>query len=42
MRIGTLAAETGEAQALSKLADQLRWAADDGFASVWMSNIFGL
>jgi F420-dependent oxidoreductase-like protein len=42
MRIGILAAETGGAQALSKLADQLRQAADDGFASVWMSNIFGL
>src|SRR5579859_4782363 len=42
MRIGTLAAETGEAQALGKLADQLRRAADDGLASVWMSNIFGL
>jgi 5,10-methylenetetrahydromethanopterin reductase len=42
MRIGILAAETGGAQALSKLADQLRRAADDGFASAWMSNIFGL
>jgi 5,10-methylenetetrahydromethanopterin reductase len=42
MRIGTLAAETGGAQALGKLADQLRRAADDGLASVWMSNIFGL
>ena len=42
MRIGTLAAETGGDQALAKLADQLRRAADDGFASVWMSNIFGL
>ena len=42
MRIGTMAAETGGEQALGKLADQLRRAADDGFASVWMSNIFGL
>jgi 5,10-methylenetetrahydromethanopterin reductase len=42
MRIGTLAAETGGAQALGKLADHLRQAADDGLASVWMSNIFGL
>ena len=42
MRIGTLATDTGEAQALGKLADQLRRAADDGLASVWMSNIFGL
>src|SRR5215467_7919992 len=42
MRIGILAAETGGDQALGKLADQLRRAAGDGLASVWMSNIFGL
>ena len=42
MRIGILAAETAGDQALGKLTDQLRRAADDGFASVWMSNIFGL
>src|SRR5271165_6032266 len=42
MRIGILAAEPGGPQALSKLADQLRQAADDGFASFWLSNIFGL
>jgi 5,10-methylenetetrahydromethanopterin reductase len=42
MRIGISAAEQGGDQALSKLADQLRRAADDGFASFWMSNIFGL
>jgi 5,10-methylenetetrahydromethanopterin reductase len=42
MRIGILAAETGGAQALSKLTEQLRRAADDGLASLWMSNIFGL
>ena len=42
MRIGTSAAETGGDQALVKLTDQLRRAADDGFASVWLSNIFGL
>jgi len=42
MRIGILAADTHGEQALAKLADQLRRAADDGFASVWMSNIFGL
>src|SRR5690348_14545714 len=42
MRIGIMAAETGGDQALGKLADQLRRAAGDGFASVWMSNIFGL
>ena len=42
MRIGILAAETGGDQALGKLALHLRRAADDGFASFWMSNIFGL
>ena len=42
MRIGILAVETGDAQALGKLADQLRQAGDDGLASVWVSNIFGL
>jgi 5,10-methylenetetrahydromethanopterin reductase len=42
MRIGISAAERGGDQALVKLADQLRRAADDGFASVWLSNIFGL
>ena len=39
MRIGTTAMETGGAQALVKLADQLRRAADDGLTSVWMANI---
>ncbi len=42
MRIGISAVETGEAQALSKLTDQVRRAADEGFASVWVANIFGL
>jgi 5,10-methylenetetrahydromethanopterin reductase len=42
MRIGTMAADPSGDQALAKLADQLRQAADDGFASFWMSNIFGL
>jgi 5,10-methylenetetrahydromethanopterin reductase len=42
MRIGTQAAGTGGDQALGKLADQIRRAADDGLASVWMANIFGL
>jgi F420-dependent oxidoreductase-like protein len=42
MRIGVMAEERGGDQALVKLADQLRRAADDGFASAWMSNIFGL
>jgi 5,10-methylenetetrahydromethanopterin reductase len=42
MRIGILAAEPGGPKALGKLADQLRRAADDGFASFWLPNIFGL
>jgi 5,10-methylenetetrahydromethanopterin reductase len=42
MRIGIQAVEAGGDQALGKLADQLRQAADDGFASAWMANIFGL
>jgi 5,10-methylenetetrahydromethanopterin reductase len=42
MRIGILAAETSGDQAIGKLADQLKQAADDGLASFWMSNIFGL
>src|ERR1700729_725852 len=42
MRIGILAADTAGDQALGKLTDQLRQTADDGFASFWMSNIFGL
>jgi 5,10-methylenetetrahydromethanopterin reductase len=42
MRIGTLVAEPGGGQALAELADQLRRAAGDGFASAWMSQVFGL
>ncbi len=42
MRIGTSIAEPTGADALDKLADQLRAAANDGFSSAWMSNIFGL
>jgi 5,10-methylenetetrahydromethanopterin reductase len=42
MRIGISAVETGDARALSNLTDQVRRAADDGFASVWIANIFGL
>ena len=42
MRIGTSIAEPSGPEALIKLGDQLRTAADDGFASAWMSNIFGL
>ena len=42
MRIGILAGETDGDEDLGKLTDQLRQTADDGFASFWMSNIFGL
>jgi 5,10-methylenetetrahydromethanopterin reductase len=42
MRIGILAADASGDQALGKLTDQLRRAADDGLSSFWMSNIFGL
>src|SRR5580700_6873044 len=42
MRIGILAADTAGDQAMGKLTDQLRQTADDGFASAWMANIFGL
>src|SRR3984885_14039219 len=42
MRIGILAADTAGDQAMGELTEQLRRTADDGFASFWMSNIFGL
>jgi 5,10-methylenetetrahydromethanopterin reductase len=42
MRIGTMLAEPAGPDALASLADQIRAAVDDGFASAWMSNIFGL
>ena len=42
MRIGVSVSETSGPDALTRLADQLKTAADDGFASAWMSNIFGL
>jgi F420-dependent oxidoreductase-like protein len=42
MRIGTSLAEPAGPEALSKLADQISAAKDDGFASAWISNIFGL
>jgi 5,10-methylenetetrahydromethanopterin reductase len=42
MRIGTFLAEPGGLDALDVLTDQLRTAADDGFSSAWLSNIFGL
>jgi F420-dependent oxidoreductase-like protein len=42
MRIGTSAAEPAGTDALVRLREELQRAADDGFASAWMSNIFGL
>jgi 5,10-methylenetetrahydromethanopterin reductase len=42
MRIGTSVIEPGSPDAFARMAEQLRRAADDGFASAWMSNIFGL
>jgi F420-dependent oxidoreductase-like protein len=42
MRIGTSLTEQTGPDALTALRDQLRKAADDGFASAWLTNIFGL
>jgi 5,10-methylenetetrahydromethanopterin reductase len=42
MRIGTSLTEADGPGALDTLADEIRRAADDGFASGWISNIFGL
>ena len=42
MRIGVSLSERSGPDALVKLTDDLRRAADDGFASAWLSNIFGL
>jgi 5,10-methylenetetrahydromethanopterin reductase len=42
MRIGVSLAEPAGPEAFSRLRDDLRRAADDGFASAWMSNIFGM
>ncbi len=41
MRIGVSLAEPTGPRALALLADQLRRAADDGFSSVWLNQIFG-
>jgi F420-dependent oxidoreductase-like protein len=42
MRIGISLPEPEGPQALDRLHDHLAAVADDGFASVWMANIFGL
>jgi F420-dependent oxidoreductase-like protein len=42
MRIGTVLAEPAGPEALTALTGQIQAAAADGFASAWMSNIFGL
>ena len=42
MRIGMSLTEPTGPDALTALRDQLQQAADDGFASAWMSNIFGV
>lgn len=42
MRIGTMLAEVSGTDALTKITNDLRAAADQGYASAWMSNIFGL
>ena len=41
VRIGVSLSERGGPDALDKLTDDLRRAADDGFASAWMSNTSG-
>jgi 5,10-methylenetetrahydromethanopterin reductase len=42
MRIGTLQDEPSGPDALIRLRDQLQRVAEEGFASAWISNIFGL
>jgi 5,10-methylenetetrahydromethanopterin reductase len=42
MRIGISLGEPSGSGALNQLGDEIRRAADDGFASAWLSNIFGL
>jgi 5,10-methylenetetrahydromethanopterin reductase len=42
MRIGVSIAEPKGPDPFSNLNEQLQRAADDGFASAWMNNIFGL
>ena len=42
MRIGVSLQDPSGPEPMAKLRDELRRAADDGFASAWMSNIFGM
>jgi 5,10-methylenetetrahydromethanopterin reductase len=42
MRIGTSLSESPSPQVLDALRDELQRAADDGFSSAWLANIFGL
>jgi len=42
MRIGISLSERGGPDALRSFTDDVRRAADDGFASVWLSHIFGM
>lgn len=42
MRIGILLNERGGPRALDMLTDDMRRAADEGFSSCWLSNIFGM
>jgi 5,10-methylenetetrahydromethanopterin reductase len=42
MRIGVSLQDPSGPNAITKLRDELQRAADDGFASAWMSNIFGV
>ena len=42
MRIGVALQEPSGPEAMTKLREDLQRAADDGFSSAWLSNIFGL
>ena len=42
MRIGVSLRDPSGPQAMTRLREELQRAADDGFASAWMSNIFGV
>src|SRR5262249_42806504 len=42
MRIGVSLQDPSGPNAMTKVRDELKRAADDGFASAWMSNTFGV